>query len=670
MDTEIVRRVGAPPKGVIYDTVPTVASTKRMTTETTPMNSAASYTYSGNNYILFKINQSGYLDTRNSYICFQFKPSADTVMLSDGSMSIIKEIRISNTAGTTLEHIQDAHLLSKILHRCTVSDDYRDSYGSAYGHGDAQTRAAWMSESYVSPKWYCLDLGEVSGLMSLKRYLPMKFIQGGLDIRIDLENPTYSCYAVSATPNYTITNPRLISDTLEFEDTPKFDAAFAELLSRSGVEIEFQTYNRHQRTLTTSGVHNVEISEASASIKSIYTVFQPDSLYSSPSTKDTLALWPRGTFSGGLIDYYQFKVGNKLYPTFRQNCGAGAEATKPGSGQFRALVERQKGFNMMGRIDTGGSNEPNKIALKTVAISAGVLTATCAYPYEQYSLFNGTTTTVPSNKLVAIDIVDTAASASTTMLPYTVKNALSFEVGIGTEVSDTYDITDYVNTAVTCSIAAGTAIPADTSTATTGLAALVTASLTAGSSTVVCDASGTTKLTFTSPANGVPIYVRALNEETAFVLGIGMSISEVIAEAANKPVLTTGVCCAPALVTPITHVKGILTAVSTTGFSISVSDDILNQTYGTGVAVVGWAECANKSGELSSNNFVIAQNFETHMDGDEEYTGAGESTSSALPITLNLDWSADSGENVRMTSFVYKDQRLHIGMDGITRIYE
>ena len=347
LSSETVRSGGVPPEKSLYVVKPRVAQSERFTQQYSPK-SQSNYSVdagNGSTQVIIHIPQAKYMDPENCHLVFTLGVTggtAGTTTFSDGACSFIKTLEIeSGSSSNVLERIDNFNILSKFLHKVTYGEDAYESALNLEGFMKADERrtvtAAMIGGTVVSALTYTfsVNLAAVSGILGCDKYLPLKFMQGGLTLRMTLEDPN-NVFSGASVTSYQLSDVYYTCDMVDFKDKSKYDSMMQEKLSSGGISIDFAGWNTHQHNIS-SGVssQSIELSDRASSIKTIMFAQQLEANWgTNPETKDNLAL----TDDNGLSTY-QFEIAGNNYPRFP--CPSGI------ANPVRALVERTKAFNGM-----------------------------------------------------------------------------------------------------------------------------------------------------------------------------------------------------------------------------------------------------------------------------------------------------------------------------------
>jgi hypothetical protein len=198
----------------------------------------------------------------------------------------------------------------------------------------------------------CLNL--LSGLLTQKKLLPLKWMASQLAIEITLSSDTDCIIAARSASviTYGVSNVNLVCEMLEFDSA--YDAAFYGALQTQGIPIKFSSFHYH--TFSLSGSYNVvQIHERARSVKAAYGVARDTNAtnYLYDSDRFFSSLYESWTTSTGLltdmgqgqITQFQWRVGGRYYPAQPVRCIYGAS---------EALCELQKALDMLGDYTRAG----------------------------------------------------------------------------------------------------------------------------------------------------------------------------------------------------------------------------------------------------------------------------------------------------------------------------
>ena len=296
--------------------LPVSISSKRRTVRLIPR-SSGEYTPSGTNVIRIDLPPSlGFLDTSQSYLSFKLEITSATnqnvtapLQLDGDASSWIQRFELISAHGTQLEYIDNYNLLSNMLHKANMGADYGDSTARiTQGHGEESYRAGHADAA----RTYCIGF-DCSGILgSQAKYIPLKYIQGAIQLELQLADAKRCCIGPAGV-NYKITNVEYVCECIQFEQD--FEAVFQQQLMTQGIDVYFDSYTNHNVILESNdGEQTHMISQSSRSVKSAYCVTRKTADISK-STAHGLT-----KYAGACIRNYQFDLGGRLFPEFRNNC--------------------------------------------------------------------------------------------------------------------------------------------------------------------------------------------------------------------------------------------------------------------------------------------------------------------------------------------------------------
>lgn len=356
---------------------------------------------STSNSIKIDFPADGYINMQNSVLQFDVtwnKSSATRICLQrGGAHNYIKRL-IVRYGGLVLEDIQEYKTLVRLFTEVGVQKDYAQSYGSildgmhtdrvsleqnTLAEGDRGFTAgavlnningvntgAILDEYFLSEldiltlndnlsepsqapvtRTYCLNL--LSGLMTCKKLIPLKWMGSQFAIEIYLAPPGECALYNVGSPEYTISNMNFIAEILDFDSS--YDKAFYMGLQAGGIPIKFTSFHHFQFNLN-SPVSTLQIHERSRSIKSAYAVIR-ENLAGGSGAKDsdwfyhsTAAIIDGAGIlqnsDNGQVQEFQWRIGGKYFP---------AQPVRCTNGGAEAMVELLKTLNYLGNYTAAGN---------------------------------------------------------------------------------------------------------------------------------------------------------------------------------------------------------------------------------------------------------------------------------------------------------------------------
>ena len=296
--------------------LPVSISSKRRTVRLIPR-SSGEYSPTGTNVIRIDLPPSlGFLDTSQSYLSFKLEITSATnqnvtapIQLDGDASSWIQRFELISAHGTQLEYIDNYNLLCNMLHKANMGKDYGDSTARiTQGHGEESYRAGHTDGA----RTYCIGF-DCSGILgSQAKYIPLKYIQGAIQLELQLADAKRCCLGPTDV-TYKITNVEYVCEAIQFEQD--FESVFQQQLMTQGIDVYFDSYTNHNVIVEgNDGEQTHMISQSSRSVKSAYCVTRKTADISK-STEHGLT-----KYAGACIRNYQFDLGGRLFPEFRNNC--------------------------------------------------------------------------------------------------------------------------------------------------------------------------------------------------------------------------------------------------------------------------------------------------------------------------------------------------------------
>lgn len=317
-------------------------------------------TFSPGNIIRIEFPADNYLNVLNSVLSLDITPTGTaagvgpyTRLQKQGAHCLFKRLRILY-GSLVLEDIQEYSTLVRIFTEAGIQEDYLKSHGGLID-GMWSTAAEGNSQvALATAKTYCLNL--LSGLLTCKKLIPLKWMAAQLAIEITLAPAAEALISNATNLNYSVGNVNFIAEMLEFDST--YDSAFYAGLTNGGVPLKFASWHYHIANLS-GGTDAIQIHERSRSVKAGYAVtrqntvatttdanifFNSLSAYATVDGAITEAAVGEGDDS--IIQEFQWRVGGRYYPSQPVAC------TKGGA---EAVVELLKALNVLGDYRTASS---------------------------------------------------------------------------------------------------------------------------------------------------------------------------------------------------------------------------------------------------------------------------------------------------------------------------
>lgn len=306
------------------------------------------------------------------------------VMQPGGAHSHFSRLRVLY-GSMVLEDIQEYSTLVRMLYECAVQRDYGSSHGqildgmasatpkdngAAWESGGIGTgyssrpvsSAAAVAQSLYFPgrkRTFCLNL--LSGLLTQKKLVPLKWMASQLVIELTVANELDALVGTSGMPGnlavtaptsltYELTDVNYVAELLEFDSA--FDTAFWGGLTQMGVPLKFSSWHFHSFPIS-GGNQTFQIHERSRSVKAAFAVAR--------TTKAASASYDSNRFFNDLgttyaddgalihttpapIETFQWRVGGRYYPAQPVRCLYGAS---------EAYMELAKAIDNLGDYTRG-----------------------------------------------------------------------------------------------------------------------------------------------------------------------------------------------------------------------------------------------------------------------------------------------------------------------------
>lgn len=310
--------------------------------------------FTAGNIIRIEFPADNYLNVLNSVVAFDLKPTFAVSTLGlpkHGAHSLIKRLRILY-GSLVLEDIQEYSTLVRIFTDLGVQPEYSSSVGAIL---DGMGSGSGVSLTNNVPRSFCLNL--LSGLLTCKKLIPLKWMAAQFAIEITLNSGAEAFIAAPTTTGgtYTVDNVNFIAEMLEFDST--YDTAFYAGLVQGGVPLKFASWHYHT-TNVTNAMTSAQIHERSRSVKAGFAVLRQNNtsvaadantFFNSLSSSVATSGGSDGAFTpdgAGALSEFQWRVGGRYYPSQPVSLAKGAP---------EALVEAMKTINSLGdyRMATG-----------------------------------------------------------------------------------------------------------------------------------------------------------------------------------------------------------------------------------------------------------------------------------------------------------------------------
>jgi len=332
-----------PQKLTSYNALPVGVSNKQFEisyASMIPANSSSNteFTPRGTSRLLFRVPayQNTFLDNSRSTISFKFKADSDPsdaaangyiLNPSLGTTSIFKRMIIKSPNGLVIEHVDDLHVLNKILETMSSTHQSRHLEGILEGTTTKTTSLSTAEKEALKAKQkdgvrlqYMFNHGMLS--RHLQSYLPLHSMNGGnqgMGFTIELFlNEGYNVLQKIGTGGASTTKSYGISDVKYNMTLLKADEAIISRFNNlandsSEIVIPFSTYRSYTNSLA-SKKSSVQISEACSDLRSVHTVIRDGTATTEPQTTGfSSELTFLGGFENALqVEKYQLQVGSKF----------------------------------------------------------------------------------------------------------------------------------------------------------------------------------------------------------------------------------------------------------------------------------------------------------------------------------------------------------------------
>ena len=292
-----------------------------------------------------RLNADAFLDSAHSYLKFKVDLSgaetATDTFDPDIGVPWINRIRLSS-GGQVIEDVEDWNKLYSFLLLNQSGVDYSVKNGKASGfnmsgldvsaaadggaagsgqvlkYGAADAGVVGFNGDNVKTFEYCLPL--MTGFFNLDKYLPLLFINGGIDVDIYLEDP-HVCGTIkagtAADPNqsglkYVVKNVEYMATLINLD--ADFNMRLKSIIDSAGMlQLSGTTFRHMQNAVSVGAVaSNMTITcpIRVKSIKSIFTLFEPTT--GGRATKCARYALSNNQRCG--ITEWQFRIGSVVYP--------------------------------------------------------------------------------------------------------------------------------------------------------------------------------------------------------------------------------------------------------------------------------------------------------------------------------------------------------------------
>lgn len=252
-----------------------------------------------------KFNLAGnYADMANSYIAFSvFRTVADPAECRSAH-TFFRTVEVVETAtGRTIENLTDYSTLYHAMARHSSHENY-NPYEDAGNIGAIVIPQDAGGVSHIAGSF---AIQPFTGLLRSKLYLPLKWMSGGLEIRllIDTDQNSVEC---GAAPGLRFVNFRYIVDMISLDSN--FDTALGQWLSMSPLNqlnIPFETFTSHNAD-GNQARPSMTITQQVRSLKAFYAVRRLAAAFA--QANDTF------DFPQADIESFELRIGSQQHPNF------------------------------------------------------------------------------------------------------------------------------------------------------------------------------------------------------------------------------------------------------------------------------------------------------------------------------------------------------------------
>ena len=432
---------GAVPRQLGYEAALPLAINSRSQRRSFFPDNGATFTSGNNTQIHMRLNADAFLDSAHSYLKFKVDLSGGDIAAGtfdpDVGVPWINRIRISS-GGQVIEDVEDWNKLYAFLLLNQSGSDYSIKNGKASGfnmssldatalpgaaaagsvlkYGDAATGVVGFDGANKQTFEYCLPL--MTGFFNLDKYLPLLFINGGIDVDIYLEDP-HVCGNFSAGTTagkeqlpdlkYVVTNVEYMATLINLD--ADFNMRLKSIIDSAGMlQLSGTTFRHIQNAVTPASDMTITCPIRVKSIKSIFTLFEPTD--GGRATKTGRYILSNSQRCG--ITQWQFRIGSVVYPAKPVE----VNSASPSFAQ-ESHCELMKAFGTLGNYDHQISyGAGNYVADDDVVVAPAAVVPCFAIGYD-FESFQKATNAIESGINTAdrsLPIVLECKSASTAAL--------------------------------------------------------------------------------------------------------------------------------------------------------------------------------------------------------------------------------------------------------------
>jgi hypothetical protein len=263
----------------------------------------------GNSPVTMELRMGGgdsFIYGPNSYLSFKLKVDQNTAGFGAGSaLSLFRDAEMKSQNGNEIDRVEQVGLYANQHIKYTHDASYFTS-GQAELIGFDDTfngLVATQDRTYIIPLKFILPIFGYPGL------LPSSGLTAGSVIRLTLQDVTTALVANGAVANYTITDPRIVTDELVLTDAFAKRLQLMSARSGPGLSITWESWYHQQERSAAGTVEVLMANSVSRACRSFGLVRDAPV---AAATDSITALSNPDT-----IEQYQFKLGNLRFPDQR-----------------------------------------------------------------------------------------------------------------------------------------------------------------------------------------------------------------------------------------------------------------------------------------------------------------------------------------------------------------
>ena len=263
----------------------------------------------GNSPVTMELRMGGgdsFIYGPNSYLSFKLKVNADTAGFGAGSvLNIFKEAEIKSQNGNEIDRVEEVGLHS--LQNIKYTHD--SSFVTSGQAGLLGFQPEFATGLDTNDTLFCIPLRFILPLFSYPGLLPSSGLTAGSVIRLTLQDVTTALVAAGPVANYTITDPRIVTDELILTDAFAKRLQLMSARSGPGLSITWESWY-HQQERSAAGT--IEVMMANSVSRACRSWGMVRDAPADAAADSISALSAAGT-----ITQYQYKLGNLRFPDQR-----------------------------------------------------------------------------------------------------------------------------------------------------------------------------------------------------------------------------------------------------------------------------------------------------------------------------------------------------------------